>query len=53
MDAVDDVKQTETYLTTLRARKMANNNSDSGENDSSTEEASWIYNRALYIFVVR
>ena len=44
MDVVDDVKQTETYLTTLRARKMANNNSanspDSSENNSSTEEAS-------------
>ena len=44
MDVVDDVKQTETHLTTLRARKMANNNSanssDSSENDSSTEEAS-------------
>ena len=27
MDVLDDVKQTETYLTTLRVRKMANNNS--------------------------
>ena len=51
MDVVDDVKQTETYLTSLRARKMANNkSSDSSENDSSTEE---IYNIALYIFVCR
>ena len=45
MDVVDDVKQTETYLTTLRARKMTNNNSasyssHSSENDPSTEEAS-------------
>ena len=44
MNVVDDVKQTETYLTTLKGRKMANNDSanssDSSENDSSTEEAS-------------
>ena len=44
MDVVDDVKQTETNLTSLRARKTANNNSDnssdSSENDSSTEKAS-------------
>ena len=43
MDVVDDVKQTEAYLTALRARKMANkssaNSSDSSENDFSTEEA--------------
>ena len=40
---MDDVEQTETYLTTLRAGKMANtnstNSSESSENDSSTEEA--------------